>query len=102
MQQVLIQSGGVALLRNAMKLHTGSVKLQEDCIWALLNLTWGDDACRDAVRAEGVVPFIVEARIRHKGSTNLEAKSKELLSQIDPEGDLASRGARMPAVQQQT
>jgi len=94
-QPVLVQNGCVGMIRNAMRQHAGHVKLQEDCIWTLLNIAWSDEKCQEAVRAAGVVPFILEARIRHKSSAVLEKKAKELLEKIDPDGALASGGNRV-------
>jgi len=95
LQPVLVKQGAVPLLRDAMRVHAQHVKLQEDCIWTLLNIAWTDIACRTAVREAGVIPFIVEARIRHKssGSTVLDAKARDLLDKIDSGGQGAAVGA---------
>ena len=76
------------MLRDAMRSHAACLKLQEDIIWALLNIVWSDEACRDAVRNAGVVPYVIEARIRHKhsGSAVLDHKARDLLEKIDPAG----------------
>jgi len=94
---ILMRNGCIALLREAMRMHTAHVKIQQDCIWTLLNVVWSDEECQESVRQHGIVPFILEARIRYGPvSATLDSKAAELLKRIDPDGTLASGGRFMP------
>jgi len=88
LQPLLVRNGCVTLLRDALRGHTSNLKLQEHCIWSMLNICWNDEKCRDAVRKAAVTPYVVEARIRHKnsGSAVIDHKARDLLDKIDPAG----------------
>lgn len=84
LQPVCVSGGLIPTIVTAMRLHQNQPSIQLDAIWIALNLCWSTVENRELVKAEGLLPFVIEARMRHSRTPHLEDKATQLLERVDP------------------
>lgn len=84
LQPACVSAGVIPAICNVMRFFQDQAQIQLDAIWVAVNLCWSSPENREAVIEEGLLPFVVEARIRHSRNPELMDKSSKLLERVDP------------------